>query len=71
MPRHSSGHEVAAGEPLELHVLLGMFPPVTCGLGGAQRGKERPLKVASREAINIPCIMLRLVPLTLYHNSTE
>ena len=69
MPRRPSGHEVAAGEPLELHVLLGMFPPVTRGFGGTQKGKERPLKVASREALNIPWIIFHLVPLTLYHNS--
>lgn len=42
MPKYPSGHEVAAGESLELHVLLGMFPPVTLGLGGTHRRREAP-----------------------------
>lgn len=55
--RSLSRYDVAPGESLELHVLLGMFPPVALGLGGMQRGKERPLKVASGEALNTSWII--------------
>lgn len=71
VPRHPSAHEVAAGESLELCVLLGMFPLVTFGLGGTQRGKERPLKVASGEALNTSWIIPPPLPLTLHHNCLQ
>lgn len=69
--RHPSRYDVAPGESLELHVLLGMFPPVALGLGGMQRGKERPLKVASGEALNTSWIIPPPLPLTLYHNCLQ
>lgn len=71
VPRHPSRYELAAGESLELHVLLGMFPPVALGLGETQRGKERPLKVASGEALNTSWIIPPPLPFTLYHNCLQ
>lgn len=71
MPKHPSGHEVAAGQSLELHVLLGIFPLVTLGLGGTHRRKERPLKVASGEALHTSWIIPPRLPLTLHHNCLQ
>lgn len=62
MPRHPLWHEAGAEESFELLVQYGMVPLMIHYLGGAERGKRRHLKVASREALKTSWIILLPCP---------